>query len=87
MNEKNTFLCGHGRIVIANIAQAAKRQMKIAEALGCSLRTISKELEQQPWPTRISVCSSRPIGQRAEGQQKAPTEGDVGRGRGGGRDA
>lgn len=46
MNDKDTRLCGHERMVIANMTQAGKKQKDIAEALGRSQGTISKELSR-----------------------------------------
>ena len=44
MNDKSTRLCRQERTVIANMTQAGKTQKDIAEALGRSQGTISKEL-------------------------------------------
>ena len=46
MNDTYSRLCGHDRKVIANMAQAGNNQKTIAEAIGRSQGTISKELRR-----------------------------------------
>ena len=45
-NDTYTRLCGHDRKVIANMAQAGNNQKTIAEAIGRSQGTVSKELRR-----------------------------------------
>ncbi len=44
MSNKHHRLCVENRNVIANMKQAGKTQDEIAQAVGCSQSTISKEL-------------------------------------------
>ena len=46
MNDTCTRLCGHDRMVIANMAQAGNNQKAIAKAIGRSQGTVSKELRR-----------------------------------------
>ena len=46
MNNKHHRLCAENRKVIANMKQAGKTQNEIAQAVGCSQGTISKELSR-----------------------------------------
>ena len=46
MNDTYTRLCGHDRKVIANMAQAGNNQKTIAEVIGRSQGTVSKELRR-----------------------------------------
>jgi len=46
MSNKYHRLCAGNRIVIANMRQAGKNQIEIAQAIGCSQATISKELSR-----------------------------------------
>ena len=46
MNNKYHRLCAENRNVIANIKQAGKTQDEIAQAVGLSQSTISKELSR-----------------------------------------
>ena len=46
MNDTYTRLCGPDRKVIANMAQAGNNQKTIAEAIGRSQGTVSKELRR-----------------------------------------
>ena len=44
MSNKYHRLCAEKRIVIANMRQAGKNQIEIAQAIGSSQATVSKEL-------------------------------------------
>ena len=46
MNNKHHGLCAENRKVIANMKQAGKTQVEIAQAVGCSQSAISKELSR-----------------------------------------
>jgi IS30 family transposase len=46
VNNKHSRICAENRIVIANIKQAGKTQSEIAQAVGFSQSTVSKELSR-----------------------------------------
>ena len=70
MSNKHHRLCAENRKVIANMKQAGKTQNEIAQAVGCSQSTISKELSRNRGKRGYRPCQAQRLATERKNQKR-----------------
>ena len=70
MSNKHHRLCAENRKVIANMKQAGKTQNEIAQAVGCSQSTISKELSRNRGKRGYRPCQAHRLATERKSQKR-----------------
>jgi IS30 family transposase len=70
VSNKHHRLCAENRKVIANMKQAGKTQNEIAQAVGCSQSTISKELSRNRGKRGYRPCQAQRLATERKSQKR-----------------